>query len=109
MFCQSCGAQLNGAAYCGSCGTAAGGRGVQTPDGPVEAKAIAEVGNGLSIAGIVCGGIAFLILPIILGPVGLILGAVAKSRGERLALVAMIVGGVGFVGGMVLGAVVGSL
>ena len=62
----------------------------------------------LSIIGIVCGVAAVLLLPILFGPIGLILGAIAKSRGERLATVALIVAGVGMVVGFLLGALLAS-
>jgi hypothetical protein len=65
-------------------------------------------GNGLSIAGIVCGAIAFLFLPIILGPAGLILGGIAKSRGEPKANIALVVSGLGLVGGLIIGFIFAS-
>ncbi len=60
-------------------------------------------GNAFSIAAIVLGAIAFLFFPIVLGPAGLILGAVAKSKGEPKATFAMVLAALGTVGGMVLG------
>ena len=68
----------------------------------------ASQSNVLSIIGIVCGVVAVLIAPIIFGPAGLILGGIAKSRGERLSTIALIVAGVGMVLGFVLGALVYS-
>ncbi|MFL6107958.1 MAG: DUF2510 domain-containing protein [Marmoricola sp.] len=62
--------------------------------------------NTLSIIGIVCGAIGFLICPIVLGIAGLVLGFVARSKKEPLANVALIVSGIGLVGGLVLGLVV---
>lgn len=62
--------------------------------------------NGYSTTGIVLGSIAFLFLPIILGPAGLILGAVGKSKGESRANVAMVVSAAGLVVGMILSFVV---
>lgn len=60
--------------------------------------------KGFSIGAIVCGIVAVLILPIVFGPVGLVLGGVAKKRGERLSTIALVVAGVGMVLGFVLGA-----
>jgi hypothetical protein len=60
-------------------------------------------GNTFSIIGLICGGIAFLFFPIIFGPAGLILGGIGMSRGEKLAVRAMVVSGAGFVLGMALG------
>ena len=68
---------------------------------------ITNSGNGFSTAGIIIGAVAFLFFPIILGPVGLILGAVGKSKGEPRAVVAMVVSGCGLVIGMIIGAIVG--
>jgi hypothetical protein len=77
------------------------------PPPPVAAAPpVATTGNGFSIAGIVFGILAFLILPILFGPIGLILGAVGKSKGESKATTAMVVAGVGMVVGMAIGALV---
>ena len=65
-------------------------------------------GNGYSTAGIILGAIAFLFIPIICGPAGLILGGVAMSKGESRAVVALIVSGVGMIVGFILGALVWS-
>lgn len=65
--------------------------------------AVSQQSNGLAIAGIICGAISFLFLPIILGPAGLILGGIARSRGQRLANAALIVSGIGLVVGLILG------
>ena len=70
------------------------------------APAPSTPGNGLSTAGIILGVIAFLFLPIVFGPAGLICGAIAKSKGEPKAVVAMIVSGAGLVLGMILGVLV---
>ncbi len=67
---------------------------------------VAATGNGFSIAGIVFGILAFLVLPIVFGPIGLILGAVGKNKGESKATTAMVVSGVGMVVGMAIGALV---
>jgi hypothetical protein len=58
-----------------------------------------------SILAIVCGVLAILILPIIFGPVGIILAIVAYRRGEPLWKVALGVA----VGGMILGFVLGAI
>lgn len=62
--------------------------------------------NTLSIIGIVCGAVGFLVCPLILGIAGLVLGGVARSKNEPLANVALIVSGIGLVGGLVLGLLV---
>lgn len=67
--------------------------------------AAANPANTLSILGIVFGGIAFLLFPVLFGPAGLILGAVGLTKGEKLAPVALAVAGAGLVVGIVLGAI----
>jgi len=42
-----------------------------------------NVGNGLAIAGLVCGLVGLLFFPIILGPLAIIFGAVGLSRANR--------------------------
>jgi hypothetical protein len=64
--------------------------------------------NGLSIVAIVCGAVAFLLLPVVFGPIAIITGAVAWVRGERLGPVGVAVGVCGLIVGMFLGAVVWS-
>jgi uncharacterized YccA/Bax inhibitor family protein len=61
--------------------------------------------NVLSIIAIVLGAIGF--LPIVFGLGGLILALIAKfARHERLSTIALIVGAVGLIGGMILGAII---
>ena len=76
------------------------------PVGPATGAASST--SGFSIAAIILGAIAFLFLPILFGPAGLILGAIAMTRKEKLALVALVVSGCGLVIGMILGAIVWS-
>ncbi|MEV4346593.1 DUF4190 domain-containing protein [Actinoplanes sp. NPDC049596] len=54
------------------------------------------VGNNLSIAAFVLAGVAFLLVPL-LGALGVIFGAVALRRGERLGRLGLIVAIVGTV------------
>lgn len=78
-----------------------GAGGYYRPSGP-------NGSNTLSTIGIVLGAIAFVFFPILFGPAGLILGAVARSRGESRAVTAMVVSGIGLVVGMILGAIIYS-
>jgi hypothetical protein len=78
------------------------------PSGEAAPKPPAD-GNGYSTAGIILGAIAFLFFPIICGPAGLILGGIAKSKGESRAVVALVVSGTGMIVGFILGALVSSL
>ena len=62
--------------------------------------------NALSILAIIFGGISLLFLPIIFGPIAIVLAIIAKSRKERLSTVALIISIVGTVVGFILGALV---
>lgn len=42
-----------------------------------------QAGNGLAIAGMVCGIVGLLLFNIILGPLGIIFGAIGWSRANR--------------------------
>jgi membrane protein YqaA with SNARE-associated domain len=64
--------------------------------------------NTFSIWGIVLGSVAFLFLPVVFGPVGIILSAVGKSKNESRSTVALTVSIVGTVMGMILGWIIGS-
>jgi len=62
--------------------------------------------NGLSIAAIVCGVVAIIFLPIIVGVIGIVLGAIALSRHEPMAKIGLGVAIAGTVLGFVLAAAV---
>jgi hypothetical protein len=64
-------------------------------------------GNGFSIAALILGCIAFLFLPIILGPVAIALAGVGKSKHESKSTAALAVAITGTVVGLILGAIVG--
>jgi hypothetical protein len=61
--------------------------------------------NAFSIGAIVCGLIAVVIFPIVFGPIGIVLGAIAKSRQEPKANLGLAIA----VGGMLVGFLVGAL
>ena len=97
MYCAKCGAPLNGAAFCGSCGTSATGAPVSSvPYSPVPDYMNPPKYNGLAIAGFVCSLLGCTAL------VGFILSLVALNQitkaqpaqqGRGLALAGAIVGG----------------
>ena len=64
----------------------------------------ANSGNVLSIIAMVCGGIALIFCPILLGPVGIVCGVVAKKRGENLATIGISVAAAGMTLGFIIGA-----
>ena len=63
--------------------------------------------NTFSIIGIVAGARA-LILPIVFGPAGLILGAMARTRNERLANVALVLAAIGMFVGLLVAFLAGG-
>jgi hypothetical protein len=50
---------------------------------PGYGTATAQSGNGLAVAGLVCGLVGLLFLPIILGPLALIFGGIGWSKANR--------------------------
>ena len=109
MFCSSCGTNNpDGTAFCSKCGSPLARTNQPTPPPVFSAPRPSSPGSTFSTVGIICGAIAFLILPIVFGPAGLIFGAVAKSKGEEKATVALVVSGLGLVIGMFLGFIVFS-
>ena len=62
--------------------------------------------NARSILAIIFGGVSVLILPILFGPIGIVLGIIAKTRKERLSTVGLIISIVGPVIGAILGVLV---
>jgi hypothetical protein len=64
-----------------------------------------NAGRGWSIAGIVCGVIAVLIIPILFGPLGIIFGIVGYRKGDqKVGRIAIVVAAVGLVLGIIVGA-----
>ena len=61
-----------------------------------------------SVIAIILGGLSFLLFPILFGPAAIIRAVIAKKKGESLANVALTVGIVGAVSGMIIGAIVGA-
>ena len=87
----------------GAGGTASGGTS-NTSAGTQPEQARPD--STLTFLGIMCAVVAVFFLPIIIGPVGMILGAIGASRGERGAPVAIILSLFGTVLGFMLGAAV---
>jgi len=62
--------------------------------------------NTLSIIAIVMGAIAVIFAPIIFGLIGIVLGVIAKVKGERLSTWGIVVPIVGTIAGIILGLIV---
>lgn len=68
----------------------------------------ASTGNVFSTLAFVFGGVSFIFLPILFGPAALVMGIISKVKHESRSTAALIVSIVGFIGGMILGAIVFS-
>ena len=104
MTCSKCGTDNQGAAFCSSCGTALAVMANPYVQQPMRPSA----SNNLSTIAIILAAIGLLFVPIVFGTAGLILGIVAKSKQEPRANVAIAIGIIGLVGGIILGAIIGA-
>ena len=66
----------------------------------------ANTQNGLVTGSYICAALSLLILPIIFGPIGVVLGIIASSNGDERGTTAAIVSGVCTFLGMVIGMLV---
>jgi hypothetical protein len=113
IACRTCGVvHQEPSQFCSNCGAALA---VMSPAGrpplPTWTDQSAKASNdkqGLAVAGLVCGITALLILPIVLGPLGIIFGAISWRAGNRLGLSALIVSVITMPLGMLIGAMVMS-
>ena len=81
MICPNCGTNnAEGVAFCANCGAAMQAAPVQ-PVQPMK-----NPGKGLGVAALVLGIIAQIILPMILGALALILGAVGMSKSKAVGM-----------------------
>lgn len=71
---------------------------------PAYAAQPASSTTGFWVGGTVCGVLALLLCPILLGPAGIVLGAVAVKKGDQKGWIAVVVSVVGLIGGMAIGA-----
>lgn len=70
------------------------------PQGPTSRR---RPGRAWSVVGIVSGALAFVLIPILFGPLGIVLGIVGYRKGDRrLGRVAIIVSALGLILGIVL-------
>ncbi len=86
--------------FCPECGT--------RYDRSTTASTSSGDGGSFATAGLACGIVAFLFFPIVLGPLGIVLGAIAWNKGHPRGQTATIVSIVGLIVGMMLGAVMWS-
>lgn len=65
-----------------------------------------SAGRPYAIAGFICAAVALLFLPIVLGPIAIVLGIVAHSKRDPLGRWVIVAGVVGLAVGLALGALV---
>ena len=80
----------------------------QPPTPAFQQPPAAKPAQGLAIAGLVCGIIAFLIVPPLFGILGIVFGGVSWSKGNKLGRVATFVAIAGLIIGMIIGAAIGA-
>mgnify|MGYP000293530486 CR=1 FL=1 len=104
MFCKNCGAAIEASAlFCQSCGTKK-----EVAASTTSSPQPGTTSNSFSTVAMIMGGIAIWIFPIVFGPIGLVLGAVAKSKNEPKATTAIVIAAIGTVLGMLFGAIAWS-
>ena len=106
MICKNCGAGEQTSNFCNSCG-----KGLNLENSHlgsnlnnVTIPTPTTPGNSFSVGAIIFGAVSLLFFPIIFGPIGLVMAAVAKSKNEKNAIIGFVVAGVGMVVGMFFGA-----
>ena len=118
MFCAHCGEANQTGQFCSQCGvvlTSAPSMtmpsyqnasvGVQVnPPGPSTQT---STSSGFSTASIILGAAAFLVLPWLLGTLGIVFGAIAISRKQPRAAVGLTLSIIGFVLGSIVGYFIG--
>ena len=62
-----------------------------------------EPGQGCALAGVLVAAFSMFVFPLVLGPAGMVLGAVAYFRGERRGKWVIVFAAVGMVLGILLG------
>lgn len=79
------------------------------PTQPWATPTASPASSTYSIIAFVFSGFALFLLPILFGPIAIVLAAIAKNKNERLAVTALTVSIVCTVLGFLLGAIVWSL
>lgn len=89
MFCKNCGTAIpDGTIFCPNCGTNQAAQAPVQPQQPVYGyapapQADAQPAKGLAVASLVLGIVSLIMFAVIAGPLAIILGGAAKSKGNR--------------------------
>lgn len=106
MFCSKCGTQNAGQGFCTNCGAALNV--TQVAESQLPAASASSTSNTLSTLAIVLGAVSFLFVPLVFGVAGLVLGIIAKTKGESKSSMAIVVSSLGLVLGLIFGSIVGA-
>ncbi|QQS61497.1 MAG: hypothetical protein IPN70_01005 [Candidatus Moraniibacteriota bacterium] len=69
-----------------------------------------ESGNIYGIFSLICAALSLLSFPILLGPIGIFLGSLARKRNKKtLGLIGMILSVIGMITGFIFGVVIANL
>lgn len=89
MFCRNCGTQMaDGTTFCPNCGTSQVAQAPVQPQQPAYGytpvpQADPQPAKGLAVASLVMGIVSLIVFAVIAGPLGIIFGGLAKSKGNR--------------------------
>ena len=110
MFCRNCGTQMaDGTAFCPNCGTSQVAQAPVQPQQPAYGytpvpQADPQPAKGLAVASLVMGIISLIVFAVIAGPLGIIFGGLAKSKGNRsgMATAGIVCGIIGVAGWLLI-------
>lgn len=110
MFCKNCGTQMaDGTIFCPICGANQAAQAPVQPQQPVYGyapvpQAEVQPAKGLAVASLVLGIISLIVFAVIAGPLGIIFGGLAKSKGNRsgMATAGIVCGIIGVAGWLLI-------
>lgn len=110
MFCRNCGTQMaDGTMFCPTCGATQVAQAPVQPQQPAYGyapvpQADPQPAKGLAVASLVLGIVSLIMFAVIAGPLGIIFGGLAKSKGNRsgMATAGIVCGIIGVAGWLLI-------
>lgn len=110
--CRNCSIVANDdAKFCTGCGTS-----FELPPPPppgaiptygytssINVQSATDDKSSMAVASVVCGILSFLFVPVVLGPLGIVFGAISWKAGNKTGLAGMVISIIGLPVGMLLG------